>query len=208
MLFPLLFYSVDWLSRKISFFRTVFNERPGVRRRFTNAGAGKCGSDPLSLAAIVGATLMINSRYLMLSAAFAVKIEHFSLPMRFFALYTLADENWAVAMSESRRNRLSVAYLLGVSLPFYLNWLFWTQMGAWFGQLIQDPEKFGLDFVYTAVFVSLLAGFAKSRSTYLPMAVGGGSAMLVWYLADGIWYIVVGGFTWQLDRVDQHRTGG
>jgi len=50
----------------------------------------------------------------------------------------------------------------------------------------------GLDFAFPAVFIVLILGFWKGRSTAAVIVASALSALLVRELAEGVWYILAG----------------
>ena len=54
--------------------------------------------------------------------------------------------------------------------------------------MLQDPARYGLDFAFTAVFLTLLVSLWKGRRTFYPWA-----AVAAHELLPGVWYIALGG---------------
>src|SRR3546814_19515182 len=72
-------------------------------------------------------------------------------------------EIWAFALRRGAERPLTPAYYFGLSLPLYLGWIATTTLGAIFGGVLQDPARYGLDFAFTAVFLTLLVSLWKDR---------------------------------------------
>lgn len=149
-------------------------------------------SDPPALAAIAAATLLVNARHLFMSASISRRMAGFSGPGRLAALVLLTDETWALAESRAARAELTPAFYFGLALPLYVNWIFWTSLGALAGAIVDDPGALGLDFAFAAIFIGLLMGFRASRGF---LAVAGtslvASAATAWMI-PGAWSIAVG----------------
>src|SRR3546814_19660378 len=75
----------------------------------------------------------------------------------------MADEIWAFALRRGAERPLTPAYYFGLSLPLYLRWIATTTLGAIFGRVLQDPARYGLDFAFTAVFLTLLVRLWRGK---------------------------------------------
>jgi 4-azaleucine resistance transporter AzlC len=162
---------------------------------------------PVSLAlAIVGTTLMVNLRHILMGAAAAPYIRDVTPWVRFPFLYVMADENWAMALKRGRVDgHIGAAYLAGISFPFYINWLIWSYIGTQVGDIIEDPAVYGFDFVFTAVFLSLIFGFWKADRHLLPIISSALVALLTRELLPGTWYIFAGSIAGVLTAIVTHR---
>jgi 4-azaleucine resistance transporter AzlC len=148
--------------------------------------------DPLPMLTIVLTTALVNLRHVPMSAALAASLDRFGPRWPFAALFLMADEIWAVAMRAARGGSLGPAYYAGLAIPFYLNWIFWATLGTVAGRVIAEPERYGFDFAFTAVFIVLIRGFWRGRASLLPVAASIAGALLSAKLLPGAWYILVG----------------
>lgn len=148
--------------------------------------------EPLPVLAIVFATALVNLRHVPMSAALAPGLGRFGHKLPIAALFLLADEIWAMAMRAAQGGRLGPAYYAGLAIPFYLNWIFWTVLGTAAGSVIVEPERYGFDFAFTAVFIVLIRGFWNGRRSLPPILAAVAGALLAHEFLPGIWYIVVG----------------
>lgn len=143
--------------------------------------------------AIVVATAVINLRMLLMSATLRPLVAHLrwyeALPLMFF----VSDEQWAMTMSEWRKGRAGAAFMLGVGVLAWVAWVASTLTGRLAGAFIAEPERYGLDFAFTATFIALLLGMWKGRGDIVPWVAGAAIAMLVARLVPGNWYIIAGG---------------
>lgn len=149
---------------------------------------------PISAAlAIVGTTLMVNLRHILMGAAAAPHIRNVPGFARYSFLYVMADENWAMALKRARRDgNIGSAYLTGLSFPFYVNWIIWSYIGTQIGDVISEPAVYGFDFVFTAVFVSLIVGFWQVDRQLSPIISSALFALVAREVLPGSWYILVG----------------
>jgi predicted branched-subunit amino acid permease len=124
-------------------------------------------------------------------------------------LHILSDESWSVAMMRYRLGERDAGVMLGCNLAIVLGWFPATLIGFALGDRIPDPERFGLDFAFTAVFAAMLFGGYRSRRDLGPWFASGMAATLVWWLLPGTWYVVAGGVAgvavalWQSDDTDR-----
>ena len=71
-------------------------------------------------------------------------------------------------------------------------WVSSTILGRSVGDLSDLIHDWGLEYLTTAFFVALLAGFWRGPSDLLPWLIAGGAALLGKWLLPGTWYIIVG----------------
>jgi len=149
-------------------------------------------TDPAPWLALGSAALLVNLRFVLMTASIAGKLKGFSPLGRAFVVFFMADENWAMAERRAAQAPLTVPFLFGLTAIFYLNWLVWTVLGAWIGSAFENPERLGFDFAFTAIFIGLAIGFWKGPSTGIVMAVSGIAAALTYLAVDGPWYVMTG----------------
>src|SRR5439155_21294272 len=85
-------------------------------------------------------------------------------------------------------------FLLGSGGTIFCAWVASTVLGRSSGQLFLDPERFGLDFVFIAVFLALLVGLWRGRASAAPWATAAAVAIAAKALLPGTWYVIAGGF--------------
>lgn len=147
---------------------------------------------PVPMLAVVVATALANSRYLLMGAALRVHIQHLPWPARLWYLAIHSDETWALGLKRAARAPLSAGYVLGLTVIFYLNWPLWCAMGAILGSAIEDPARFGADFMFVAMFIGLICGMWQGRGSGIAIAVAAAAAWAVHRWTDGHWYIFAG----------------
>ena len=152
-------------------------------------------STPVPVLAIVGTTLLVNLRHVLMGAALAPHLGKLNRWQRLFFVSIHSDETWAMALQRTAHTgqALSPAYVLGMIVPFYLQWPVWTLVGALAGGLVDDPGVYGFDFVFPAVFITLVMGFWKASRQTLVILVSVGTAMAAYHLFEGVWYIFLAG---------------
>ena len=148
--------------------------------------------DPLPLAGLVLGVLVINLRHLLMGPALLPWLVHVRPAQAYASLYFMTDESWGVSVAEQRRGGRDAAYLLGAGLGLYSIWVASTVLGRTVGDLSFLVENWGLDYLTTAFFVALLAGFWRGRGDAAPWLVAGGIAIAAKAWLPGTWYIILG----------------
>ena len=149
--------------------------------------------DPIPLAAICGAILATNARYVLLGASVRPWFAGLSPAKAYLSLFFLSEGNWAPALRERLAGRTDAGFFLGAGLVTYASWVLATALGHVLGQVIPDPRALGLDFVLTAFFTVVAVGVWRGRRDALPLLVAVAAAVLASKLVGGHWYILAGG---------------
>jgi 4-azaleucine resistance transporter AzlC len=147
---------------------------------------------PLPIGALVMMTLLINARYVLMSASLAPKVAHLPRAPTFLGFWALADENWALAERRAVERRISGAYFFGMSAAFFVNWLVWSTAGAALGPLLGDPKRLGADFAFTAIFIGLIAGFWKGARSSAIIAASALVAAGIYVVVGSPWHVLAG----------------
>lgn len=148
---------------------------------------------PLPVLTIILTTLIVNLRHLLMGAALRPWFTQLNLLQRYGSLFFMTDENWALTMSQFAKGKRNGAFLLGGGLCLFVAWVSSTGLGRLLGGVVQDPSKWGLDFAFTAVFITLLVGLWKGKADILPWIAAAAVAILAAQLLPGKWYILFGG---------------
>lgn len=125
------------------------------------------------VAAIVAATLL-NARYAPVSVTVAGQFEGGRL-RRLLEAQLIVDESWA--LSRRRDGGYDRRLLLGAGLVLYIAWVGGTALGVLAGDALGDPDRYGLDAAFPALFLALLVPQVRTRRT-LAAALGGGTIAL------------------------------
>ena len=103
-------------------------------------------------AALSAATLM-HSRFLAMGIALAPSLPGGPL-RRALEGQAVVDSSWALAnRGDGTFNRW---LMIGTTVPQYVSWLLGTVVGALAGDLVGDPEQYGLDVLFPTFFVAIL----------------------------------------------------
>jgi 4-azaleucine resistance transporter AzlC len=150
-------------------------------------------TSPPAVVLLAATALMVNLRHVLMGAALAPFLKGWPRGATALSLYMMADENWAFALRRGATAPLTPAYYLGLALPLYFGWIVCTFFGTIFGGVLQDPARYGLDFAFTAVFLTLLVGMWQGRRSLLPWAASAVVATAAYAWLPGVWYIALGG---------------
>lgn len=153
---------------------------------------------PLPVTTLILTTFIVNLRHLLMGASLTPWLR--GLPARTAApmLFFMVDESWALTMGALSKGTTTIGFLLGSGVFLWFNWMGATLTGRMLGAAIPDPEQFGLDFAFTAVFLALLAGLWKGRRDIPTWLVAATVALVVHHFVPGKWYIVAGGLAGSL----------
>ncbi len=156
---------------------------------------------PLPVLSIMVTTLIVGLRHLLMGAALGPVFSRLPRLKAYGSVFFMADENWALTMSEFQEGRRDAAFLLGGGLVMFASWTTSTLIGRTVGGDLRDPARWGLDFAFTAVFLALLVGMWRGRSDLLPWAVAALVAVAAHQWLPGQWYILLGGLAGSLAGV-------
>jgi branched chain amino acid efflux pump len=159
---------------------------------------------PLPIAAILLTTLIVNLRNLLLGAAISPWFSRLPPLKAYTSIFFLADENWALTMGEFAQGKRNAAFLLGSGLVLYVAWVGSTVIGRTLGDVVHDPASFGLDFAFTAVFLSLLVGLWKGKADLIAWVAAAIVAVAAAHVLPGKWYILLGGLAGSVAGVVRH----
>lgn len=148
---------------------------------------------PLSVAAISIAVFIINLRYLLIGASLQPVFSGHSFLNKICFMHLVADENWAVTIAEHRKSGTDPFFLLGGGLLLLCAWSSGTLAGNLLGSFISQPEKYALDFAFTAVFAALTLSLWRGKEDIVPWSVAVVLALICEKILPGKWHIVVGG---------------
>ena len=107
-----------------------------------------------AVVAAIAAAVMLNLRYLAVGVSVAPSLRG-SAARRLAEAQLAVDESWAVAQQDGRVDR---DRLVGAGAVLALCWCSGTVAGVIGGSALGDPADYGLDAMFPALFLALLAG--------------------------------------------------
>jgi 4-azaleucine resistance transporter AzlC len=121
------------------------------------------------IGAAVGAAALMNSRFLAMGIALGP-----SLPGRAHKRaaqgQTVVDASWA--MANRGDGTFDRWFLFGSTAVQYVTWVAGTAAGAFAGDVLGDPHKYGLDAIYPTFFLALLFAELRNRRARGVAALG------------------------------------
>jgi branched chain amino acid efflux pump len=128
------------------------------------------------LASAVSAGLLINTRFLPMGLAIAPAL-HGGPLQRSAEGQTMVDASWAIAnRGDGTFNRL---LMMGATIPQAAAWWIGTAIGALGGALLGDPAALGLDAIFPAFYLALLAEELRDRSMVASAVLGAAIALVL-----------------------------
>ena len=132
------------------------------------AAASVLGDGGTVFAAVLAAAL-VNARFLPMGIAVAPSLRGSPL-RRALEGQAVVDASWALANKEGRFDR---GILIGATFPQYAGWVGGTAIGAFAASAIGDPKALGLDVMFPAFFLALLAPELRESTRARAVALGG-----------------------------------
>jgi len=127
------------------------------------------------VAAAVVAAVLLNARYAPISVTVGDQF-HGSPLRRLLEAQLIVDESWA--LSRGPGGRYDRRLLIGGGLVLYCCWVGGTALGTLVGDRLGDPETYGLDAAFPALFLALLIPQVRTRQA-LAAAIAGAMIALI-----------------------------
>ncbi len=127
-----------------------------------------------TLGAAVAAATLMNGRFLAMGIALAPSLPGGPLK-RGLQGQTVVDASWAIANNGD--GTFDRWLLFGTTAPQYLTWVLGTVAGAFAGDLLGDPERWGLDAVFPTFFLGLVLAEMRDRRSRVIAVVGAVTAL-------------------------------
>ena len=150
-------------------------------------------AEPVPILLLALTTLVVNLRHVLMSASLSRHIGSVPTGWKYATMFVLTDESWAMAERQAQRAPLNLGYLLGTFLPLWPTWFLSSFIGAAVGKSLGDPAAFGLDFAFSAIFLTILMGFWKGQRTGAVIIASGLAAVAAKLWLPGAWFIMAGG---------------
>ena len=149
--------------------------------------------EPVPIFILIATTLVVNLRHVLMSASLSRHISTISGSWRVALMYLLTDESWAINERRAQTEMIDLGYILGTFLPLWPTWFLCSFIGAFVGNSLGDPAVYGLDFAFSAIFLTIIMGFWKGPRTAGVILASGLFAVAGKLFLPGAWYIMVGG---------------
>jgi 4-azaleucine resistance transporter AzlC len=113
---------------------------------------------------IVLTVVLLNARHLLMATAMRPFVAAAPLARRLGLAYVLTDEAFALGIGWFRRGHRDLRYYTVFGMVLWCSWNVGTLLGAIFGAGLDDPQRFGVDFAITAVFVAIVVIGLRHRA--------------------------------------------
>ncbi len=125
------------------------------------------------------------------------------------SLFVMADQNWAISVTEMQAGRWDAGFLFGSGALMWLFWVASTAAGHLLGALMHPPAGHPLFFTALAVFVAILVPMWRDGRDVAPWIVAAAVSTLFARLLPGTsWYIVLGALSGSAAGVWRDRRRG
>lgn len=146
----------------------------------------------VSLVTILITVFAINARHLLMGATLYPWLQHLPAGKRYGVMLLASDANWAMSLQAFSKGQPGFGILLGGGLSLWLFWIFGTWVGLYFGNLIQDPNAFGLDMVMGCFLLAMVVGGEKNLRMLVIWTVAASASLLAfWFLPENS-HVVIG----------------
>ena len=140
---------------------------------FVYTGAGQMAAVTMlaqnaAYVTIVFTVFILNLRHIIMSTCI---MEKTSLPIRLLLSFWITDEVFAVSMTDKKINKLTPAFLAGLSLFSYLFWNVGSALGILFSSVLPSIVSKSLGVSLYAMFIGLLVPNMKKSIRLLYVVV-------------------------------------
>lgn len=155
--------------------------------QFIAIGLLKTGASIINIAAT---TFLVNLRLFLMGMAFQPKLKHWSRLKLGIIASQITDETFVMANSYYSSNEPSWHFHLGLNITSHLAWILSSALGAGVGNLIKEPELFGLNFALPAMFIALLTSQIDNKLNFTIAIVAGIISLAAKILIPGNWNVL------------------
>ena len=148
------------------------------------------GASPL---AVIVTTYVVNMRHYLMAAALAPSFRGFPRAWLAVVAHGINDESFAVAAA--RRSPPEAWTFIGSVVAIAGAFMLGVPVGTELGGLVNEPERWGLDFAFPAVFLALLAIQLRRRTDWIVAGAAAALALAISQVLPGNWHIVIAGVT-------------
>ncbi len=149
----------------------------------------------IDLAALAGLALLcaiVNSRFLLMSAALHPWLGTLPPWKIYPALHILVDPGWLIATRYRAEGGSDTGVFFGSAVLLCVAWMSAIVVGHLLGGLVAHPRSFGIDLVMPIFFVAMLVPLWRGARRGIAWALAGVVALLVQSLLGGWWFIMAG----------------
>ena len=142
------------------------------------------------------AGVALNLRLILITASVRDLFSGRVLWQKMLGAHLSSDENWALTLARQARGQTAgYWFLVGAGLTIVMVWVIAGISGVLFSSYIPDPEKYAIDFSFTAAFIAISCSLWRGARDLLPWLVAIAVVIVTTRLSvfDSSWSIVMGG---------------
>jgi 4-azaleucine resistance transporter AzlC len=140
---------------------------------------------------IVLITYVVNMRHYLMAAVLAASFRDFPRARTALLAHLVNDESFALATARS--SPPDPWFYIGSAVAVYGAFLGGAFAGSLLGGLVREPERYGLDFAFPAVFLALVALQLRRLGDWLVAVVAGALAVGLALVVPHNWHILLAG---------------
>jgi branched chain amino acid efflux pump len=142
---------------------------------------------------LVVTTYIVNLRHYLMAASLAPYFAHLSRGRLALLAHGITDESYALTVARFAGHRPDPAYYAGSAATAYMAWYVGAAAGGVLAGRIPDPHRYGLDFVFPAVFIAILARTIRESWQWAVAGAAAAVALAVKVTVGGSWHIALAG---------------
>ena len=127
-------------------------------------------------AAAIFAAVLVNARFLAMGIAVAPALKGGRL-RRGLEGQAVVDASWALASRGG--GRFDREFMIGATIPQFVAWVSGTVIGVLGGDVIGNVEDYGLDAIFPAFFLALLAEELRNRRALVAAVLAAAVAVIL-----------------------------
>jgi predicted branched-subunit amino acid permease len=160
---------------------------------------------PAPLLGATLATLVVNLRMALMGPVLGPWLDRLRGWRLWLSLFVMADQNWAMSVTEMQAGRWDAGYLFGSGAIMWVVWTLGTAAGHVMGASMRPVPGHPLFFAALAVFVAIVSAMWRGKRDLLPWLAAAAVSVLVSRLVDNTIYIVAGALAGATVGVFQDR---
>jgi predicted branched-subunit amino acid permease len=146
----------------------------------------------MTILVLIASVAVINLRLVLLSAALRPWIGYLDPRAVYPTVMMISEPNWLIGMRYKAGGGQDAGVVFGSGLLLWIICVAMTIVGHLFGTIVADPKRYGLDLITVLMFAIMCVNFWKGHRDTLAWCVAGVSAVVVWWLIPGYWFVLVG----------------
>jgi 4-azaleucine resistance transporter AzlC len=144
-------------------------------------------SGGIGSAIIIGAVFIVNFRHVLMSSSLSPMLGSWSKLSRVSLGCLLTDESYVLHAVHFGDGDMDAAAAITLNVTAYLSWSAAGFAGFVLGNVIENPEAWGLDFALSAMFIGLLIPVCRNRPSVTAALCGGGASLAIHMAGAGSW---------------------